>query len=758
MKLLLGSILALALLCIGICIYKTYKESHPLARTVRRILALGFLIVLFNIVSLYTNYEWVCLFAYSVYFLCTNWMLYYLFRFSMEYIGRDFDKYVNRPFMLFLLSADTLSLALNNTYGHLFSINAVTVSGEPFYELIIKPAFYTHYLFVMMLVVFILISLFYGAVKAPVFYRKKYLTIGVILAVIVIINILTFRTAIDVSIIGYAVEAIAIYYCTFVFTPQKLLSTTLMEVNQQLSTGILVIDLEGAVLYTNNCADSLLNSEPPLVTWSGTPLNEWCRNKYLNTDEEFTKEFTFYKDGEEYTIKVQLQRIKDVKRQLQGGYFTLQDRTQELANLVKEKHTSSHDALTDFLNREAFYTDIKKHIKWNPTTTFLLVCTDIKDFKIINDFLGTAAGDSLLVNYAKMLKTHIKAAYTFGRLNNDIFAMLIPKDMYNDDLFPNRDEYNFFDDIDKDISFPIVDYIGVYEITEPTLPASVMCDRARMAINAIKGDLQQRFSHYDDHLRTSKVHEQELITDLKPALSEKQIQMHLQPQMSSEGKLLGAEALVRWTHPTKGMIMPGDFIPVFEKNGLISDVDMYIWESACELLKKWQDKGLTNLHISVNISPRDFYFLDIYQTFTGLVEKYGINPKNLRIEITETAVVMDFYRQMELINRLRSQGFIVEMDDFGSGYSSLNMLKDIYVDILKIDMAFLKKASDESRSRKILEMIINLSNNLGMPVITEGVETKEQVEFLTRIGCHVFQGYYFAKPMPVDVFEETYKL
>lgn len=204
------------------------------------------------------------------------------------------------------------------------------------------------------------------------------------------------------------------------------------------------------------------------------------------------------------------------------------------------------------------------------------------------------------------------------------------------------------------------------------------------------------------------------------------------------------------------MISPGQFIPVFEKNGLISDVDKYIWETACEKLREWKKEGREDLYISVNISPRDFYFLNLYEIFTGLVEKYEIKPQNLKLEITETAVIMDFNRQMELISRLRKYGFSVEMDDFGSGNSSLNLLKDMYVDVLKIDMVFLQKAQDEERSRKILQMIISLSKQLDMPVITEGVETESQVRFLDDMGCDIFQGYYFARPMPVDQFEEKY--
>ena len=341
-------------------------------------------------------------------------------------------------------------------------------------------------------------------------------------------------------------------------------------------------------------------------------------------------------------------------------------------------------------------------------------------------------------------------------MENDHFGILMAKKDFDEALFAENEQEVLWGDIKTNASLPIIIYTGVYEITNPTLPISVMCDRARMAIAQIKGDYHKRVAYYDNALRERIRHEQELISDLNTAIAEEQLKMYLQPQMSADGKLLGAEALIRWIHPEKGQIMPGDFIPVFEKNGLITDVDRYIWEVACKQLKKWKEAGWGDLYISVNISLKDFYFLNIYQIFTELIEKYDIEPQNLKLEITETAVVMDFKRQMDLITRLRKTGFIVEMDDFGSGYSSLNMLKDIYVDILKIDMAFLRKATDEERSKKILQMIITLSTQLGMPVITEGIENEEQVKFLADMGCNMFQGYHFGKPVDVEEFEKMY--
>ena len=285
-----------------------------------------------------------------------------------------------------------------------------------------------------------------------------------------------------------------------------------------------------------------------------------------------------------------------------------------------------------------------------------------------------------------------------------------------------------------------------------------MCDRALMAAATLKGNYRKQIAYYDDELRRSVLREQELTGELDDAIATRQFKMYLQPQMNGEGKMLGAEALVRWIHPVKGMISPAEFISVFERNGTITKLDYYMWETACMQLRKWKEEGREDLYISVNISPKDFFFMDVYKAFTELVAKHGISSASLKLEITETAMMSELERQRKLIGRLREAGFAVEMDDFGSGYSSLNMLKDTQVEYSFENqiLAFLGKTDNEDRASKILKMIVELSKQLEIPVITEGVETLDQVKFLREIGCDMFQGYYFAKPMEVSAFEEKY--
>ena len=253
--------------------------------------------------------------------------------------------------------------------------------------------------------------------------------------------------------------------------------------------------------------------------------------------------------------------------------------------------------------------------------------------------------------------------------------------------------------------------------------------------------------------------EQELISEMEPALAKRQFILYLQPQYDyTTNTMTGAEALVRWKHPEKGLIPPGLFIPIFENNGFICKLDLYVWEEACRLLRKWIDLGLNPVPISVNISRRDIYSQNLVDIFENLIKTYKLDPRMLRLEITESAYMDNPEQLIKVVDDLRDLGFCIEMDDFGSGYSSLNTLKDVPVDVLKLDMKFIMSAtqgtdSEKSKGGHILSSIVRMANWLKLPVIAEGIETGIQADYLKSIGCFYMQGYYFAKPMPVDEYE-----
>ena len=281
---------------------------------------------------------------------------------------------------------------------------------------------------------------------------------------------------------------------------------------------------------------------------------------------------------------------------------------------------------------------------------------------------------------------------------------------------------------------------------------------SRRSSETIKNEYKSNIAYYTERLFESSIEERRIIGEFERAISNNEFEMYLQPQVDSSGNLYGAEALVRWQHPERGLLSPAIFIDVLEKTGFIYRLDRYMWDKAAKKLSEWKKEGKDQYHISVNISTKDFYLVDVYETFVGLVDKYDIDPVNLKIEITETALMSDFDKNMGIIRRLQNYGFNIEIDDFGSGYSSLNMLKDISADVLKIDMGFLRASENEAKGLDILESIITLAGKLGMKVITEGVETKKQLYMLAEMGCDMYQGYYFSKPIPVDEFEKKYNI
>ena len=278
-----------------------------------------------------------------------------------------------------------------------------------------------------------------------------------------------------------------------------------------------------------------------------------------------------------------------------------------------------------------------------------------------------------------------------------------------------------------------------------------MFDRAHLALSNVTDNYKNCIRFYDDTMRNAILEEQSLVAGLPDALKNNQIRPYLQPITDATGNVVGAEALARWLHPKYGFLQPSRFIPLFEKNGMIVDIDKHIWRHACEILRSW--KGFhDDLFISINISPKDFYFIDVAKELKKLTGEFEIEPVKLRIEITETVMITDSEDRIKILDDLRSNGFIVEMDDFGSGYSSLNMLKNIPVDVIKIDMNFLS-GENTDRSETIIRNMINLSNELNITTLTEGVETELQYNKLIDMGCSLFQGYYFAKPMPDEEFK-----
>ena len=428
-----------------------------------------------------------------------------------------------------------------------------------------------------------------------------------------------------------------------------------------------------------------------------------------------------------------------------------------VASIIHLRETSAlinqirYDRVTGVYSKEYFCQQVRDILFRDPDVRYDILCSDIEDFKLINDTFGMAAGDRLLRQVAELCTQRLEDRGICGRLSADQFACLLEhREDYADEMFTQSDSM-----INSGFGGRnVVMKYGIYTVEDRDVPVEQMCDRALLAAHSIKGKYGKHFALYDDELRGTLLRRQAITDGMETALATGQFQVYLQPKYQiRDRRLAGAEALVRWNHPEWGLQPPAEFIPIFERNGFITKLDQYVWEQVCALMQAWDEKGWPSVNISVNVSRMDIYNADLVDILSGLTQRYGLSPSRLHLEITESAYTDTSRQLIETLSALRRLGFVIEMDDFGSGYSSLNMLTEMPIDVLKLDMKFIQTEITRPTGQGILRFIVDLARWMKLSVVAEGVETQEQLERLQNDGCDYAQGYYFAKPMPVAEFE-----
>ncbi len=763
----IGFFVVSCLLAIGLVtgIVKINKYNNAMRGSLQRLFFAAALTVMFNAIGVISTNETVAMLFYGLYFASADWLVIALLDFTKLYTDCKDNINLFKAVVCIIATIDTISMVANTFTHHVFECALAELPGGGSCYTVIHvisdygvPLYRVHLLYAYIIVFLILLMLGLKICHSVKLYRKKYLMLVWSFIVVLTFNI-GYRFVdipVDVSPITYSGLALVSAYFALFYTPKAVVGQLLALSVEDMESAVMCFDKDGKCVHANEMCrhifdahDSLESVEAYFIKWRGDKQIE-------DFKEESWKEEYVLEDGETHYFENHFKFLLDDKGHYLGSFFTMADQTETYRNLEIEHYNATHDYLTDIYNRERFFEQSAAVLAEDPDVKRVVVCIDVKDFKVVNDLFGEETGNRILKRIAGLMRrdaTHEDTRY--GRLEADRFAMCMREEYFHEEDFEA-----YLDDLKKIVNSSVYKmhvHVGVYHITDPTLSISVMCDRAFVAIRRIKDNYQQIVAHYSENMGNSTQREKVMVGEFDRAIAAGEFQMYLQPQISvKDYDVLGAEALVRWDHPVRGMVSPAEFIPVFEKSGNIARLDCYVWELACRQLRNWKDQGREGLHISVNISPKDFYFLDVYETLTSLVKRYEINPVYLKLEITETALMEELSKQADLLSRLREFGFQVEIDDFGSGYSSLNTLQDIEVDVLKLDRGFLRKTSHEERSRTIMNSVIDMSKSLGLTVVTEGVETIEQVEYLTKAGCDIFQGYYFAKPMPVKEFEAKY--
>ncbi len=427
---------------------------------------------------------------------------------------------------------------------------------------------------------------------------------------------------------------------------------------------------------------------------------------------------------------------------------------------IIKKHYVEHDSLTNIFNMKGFCQQTAEVLATYPERRFEIIVSDIDSFKTINNMFGEEVGDTILKKLASILKTTFARLFmsnvpgSYGRIGSDRFAICLPVGF----VAPER-LVKMVDDMIQtmDLNYHVLVHYGICEIPGIQFSVSDIIEQAYLACSTIKHNMLVRYAYYDNNLRKRLLEEQELVAQAEKALANGEFIPYYQPVFMSESKMLmSAEALVRWNHPDKGLLTPDRFVPVMERNGFISRLDKAMWEAVLSFLKKRKDEGKNIVPISVNMSRQDIYNPKLTEELLELLEQYAIDPMYLHIEVTESAYMEEELQHQlaKTIHSLRKKGFVVLMDDFGSGYSSLNVLKDMPVDIMKIDRGLTVDIESSDRGKEMLSSIVRLANRLSIPTIAEGVENEVQYDFLKGIGCDSIQGFLFSKPVPQDEFEK----
>ena len=408
--------------------------------------------------------------------------------------------------------------------------------------------------------------------------------------------------------------------------------------------------------------------------------------------------------------------------------------------------------MTGLLKKRSFISEAERLLQTQDDKNWCLVSIDIENFKLFNEWYGHNEGDLLMVQIgAALLQAGERTGGTAGYFGQDDFCLLAPFDM---ELIGT-----LYDDIASLVSsrggnVGFLPAFGVCKV-EKGYPTLDLLDRSFLAAQVAKSGYRNRVRIFEKSMYLRTDEEYHVITKFFQALSQHEVVFYLQPQCrASSGKIVGAEALARWIKPDGTVIPPDEFIPILEKRGLISDLDMYIWEEVCRWQRGWIDSGHTPLPVSINVSVADILHTDLPKYFENLTDRYSLERKLIKIEITESSYISNTTLVRDTVHSLREKGFTVLMDDFGSGYSTLNMLKNLNIDIIKLDAQFLRMdESNEEKSIRILESVTNMTKTIGVPIIAEGVETEKQKDFLLDLGCRYIQGYYFYKPMPAADYE-----
>lgn len=691
------------------------------------------------------------LILFCVYKVCAIWTYYLTFSFNHAFTNTTKKLGFIKEFYFILCFIDSVLLLANARVNVIFDlVPAHTNAGFFYWGIKYTYRFGFHKLVCAILSFSSLALLISSIVKAPSYNKVKYVTILASESLVLIANYVFNSLDLPLNISLLMLVASSIFIANYVnkdFSAPVLIGP-LSAITESINDVIFCYDSSENLIYANSAAKNVFKkSNDNLENFA----KEFRQNFLKNRPSELSLKLD---NGEE---RYYITEYKDffISNSNIGSYLRLQDKTKETLESRRKNYIATHDLLTGLFNRSGFFKKMQEALYQNTFKNPILICTNIKDFKLINTIYSEQVGDSVLQNQTEVMKRlpgHKKSI--IGRIADDKFAILMEKQDFDKDIF--EEVFNEVSCIIEKTLYNIQIVAGIYEIYDKKDTIQSIYDKAKISLDAIKDSDNQIFSFYNPSMMEKMLKEKDIVNDFEKSLNEKQFSIQLQPVIDKEGNVLGAESVVRWNNPKYEDLTPSSFLDVLERTSLIYKLDVYVWELVAKKLHEWKKRGFADRFISVNVSSKDKFFIDIIKTFSDLIKKYDISPQNFKVEIRETAMLENPEKTIAIFSQLKKLGIKVYIDNFGTGFSSLNVLKDFIADGIKMDTSFLSESKVSGKNKIILQTMISMSSNLGMEFIAKGVESENQMLALSKMDCKLFQGFYFSKPLPVKTYEAKY--
>lgn len=691
------------------------------------------------------------LILFCVYKVCAIWTYYLAFSFNHAFTNTTKKLGFIKEFYFILCFIDSVLLLANARVNVIFDLAPAHTNAGFFYWGIKYTSKFGFHKLVCAILSFSSLALFISSiVKAPSYNKVKYVTILTSESLVLIANYVFNSLDLPLNISLLMLVASSIFIANYVnrdFSAPVLIGP-LSAITESINDVIFCYDSSENLIYANSAAKNVFKkSNDNLENFA----KEFRQNFLKNRPSELSLKLD---NGEE---RYYITEYKDffISNSNIGSYLRLQDKTKETLESRRKNYIATHDLLTGLFNRSGFFKKMQEALYQNTFKNPILICTNIKDFKLINTIYSEQVGDSVLQNQTEVMKRlpgHKKSI--IGRIADDKFAILMEKQDFDKDIF--EEVFNEVSCIIEKTLYNIQIVAGIYEIYDKKDTVQSIYDKAKISLDAIKDSDNQIFSFYNPSMMEKMLKEKDIVNDFEKSLNEKQFSIQLQPVIDKEGNVLGAESVVRWNNPKYEDLTPSSFLDVLERTSLIYKLDVYVWELVAKKLHEWKERGFADRFISVNVSSKDKFFIDIIKTFSELIKKYDISPQNFKVEIRETAMLENPEKTIAIFSQLKKLGIKVYIDNFGTGFSSLNVLKDFIADGIKMDTSFLSESKVSGKNKIILQTMISMSSDLGMEFIAKGVESENQMLALSKMDCKLFQGFYFSKPLPVKTYEAKY--